>query len=1138
MSIHRSRLELLARSLRAASGVATLGSLVATTAFAQFTVTGGNVMDYNGDPATHVGISYIGYDYQNAGIATTGTATLAGGATRNVEGGFYLGYQAGDTGTINVTGAGSIWTFASAQGRYIGYGGNGAVNITNSGQMLLTGGLSIGSSSDTASASLTIASGGVLTATSSIGVGRYQGFSSPSISVSGAGSLLSSGGGIQFDANSSLTVSSGGQATFSTIRLQGAAATATTTSLNVSGAGSLVSATGNFDGGFGSTGTSTVTVSDSGKLRVGGTFTMNRGTIKVGDGAAPGIIDTAAIYGNQVGSPTIEFNHTSNNYSFVNDAGNGIALNYYMGVNVMAGTTLFTGASGYSGGTTITGGTLILNNVGNGSTSGAGTGAITIGAAGTLIVGTGGTTGTIWSLSTITNNGQLTFNRSDAFSASGAISGSGILTKLGAGELTLSGNNVSYNGSIAVSGGMLTISHANGLGSTTGGTTVASGSTLKFSTLNGSFAEPITVSGIGAGGIGALYATSNTTLSGPVTFAGDTTIGISNSLTSLTISGVIGESVVPSGLIKSGNGALILTNANTYTGATTLNAGILNIQNSGALGTGTLGVTVASGAALQLQGNLTVSGQPLTINGPGFSSTNGALRSLSGDNTWTGNVTIGNASLIQVDAGSLTFSGAVDGSGNVSKAGPGNLILSGAGTLTGTAAINAGTLTLAHPLALQSAILAPGAGTVSFGSLTNATVGGLTSTSGLALTNASSGGVALTVNSTVDSVYHGILSGAGSLTKTGAGILTLYGNSTLSTATNVTGGTLRLGNTNALQYSALAIGSGGTLDFAGGSTATIAGLSGSGNITLSTSGGTPIAATLTVNTTATSSFDGTISGLGHLTKAGTGSLTLNGTNTFTGNLSVTGGTVIVGNPLALQSATFNGNNPGTLAFGDLTSATFRGIVANTGSLTNVALTSSTNAGVALTINNTATNYYGGALSGLGSLTKTGTGTLSLGGANSYADTTTVSTGTLGVLHASGLGTTAAGTTVADGATLEIAGVDIGAEPLTLAGSGVGGAGALTTVNYSTASGPVTLTGNTTLGGVGGFVLSGNISESGGSYGITKVGTMSLTLSGNNSFTGVTTVSNGRLTVGHANGLGTTAGGTVVTSGGSLEIFGV
>jgi autotransporter-associated beta strand protein len=195
-----------------------------------------------------------------------------------------------------------------------------------------------------------------------------------------------------------------------------------------------------------------------------------------------------------------------------------------------------------------------------------------------------------------------------------------------------------------------------------------------------------------------------------------------NSFENSSFAGVISET---GAVVKQGANTLTLTGANTYTGTTTVSAGVLNIQNSAALGGVGTGTSVTSGAALQLEGGITVGTEALTLNGTGVSN-NGALRNISGNNSWAGAVTLGSATRINSDAGTLTMSGNFGGAQNLTVGGAGNTTLSGvlgtgagtltkdgAGTLTlsggavntfsGAVTINAGTLDLAKSGALNNA---------------------------------------------------------------------------------------------------------------------------------------------------------------------------------------------------------------------------------------------------------------------------------------------------------------------------------------------------------------------------------------------------------------------------------------------------
>ena len=146
------------------------------------------------------------------------------------------------------------------------------------------------------------------------------------------------------------------------------------------------------------------------------------------------------------------------------------------------------------------------------------------------------------------------------------------------------------------------------------------------------------------------------------------------SATTLTVSGSVSGGF---GLWKQGSGTIILSAANTFTGGITVLGGVVNIQNATATGTGT--IDVRNGYALQIQNDITV-GNALTLNGGGVSGT-GALRNISGNNTWQGTVTLASAAQINSDAGSLTFTKAansITGTQNLTLGGSGN------GTVGGT----------------------------------------------------------------------------------------------------------------------------------------------------------------------------------------------------------------------------------------------------------------------------------------------------------------------------------------------------------------------------------------------------------------------------------------------------------------------
>ena len=174
-----------------------------------------------------------------------------------------------------------------------------------------------------------------------------------------------------------------------------------------------------------------------------------------------------------------------------------------------------------------------------------------------------------------TNGGALTFNSSGAATqaAGSVISGSGTLVKQNSGILTLTGANT-YTGTTTVSAGTLIASSATALGTTAGGVVVTSGATLN---INGVAvgAEALTLNGTGDGGNGALTGTGTASLSGAISLASPSSIGATNVGDTLTFSGIISGA---NALTKLGAGTLVLSGANTYSGATNISAGTLRLE--------------------------------------------------------------------------------------------------------------------------------------------------------------------------------------------------------------------------------------------------------------------------------------------------------------------------------------------------------------------------------------------------------------------------------------------------------------------------------------------------------------------------------------------------------------------------------
>jgi len=185
-------------------------------------------------------------------------------------------------------------------------------------------------------------------------------------------------------------------------------------------------------------------------------------------------------------------------------------------------------------------------------------------------------------------------------------------------------------------------------------------------------------------------------------------------------------------------------------------------------------------------------------------------------------------------------------------------------------------------------------------------------------------------------------------------------------------------------------------------------------------------------------------------------------------------------------------------------------------------------------------------SGTGGFTKAGAAsdTLTLSGNNTYTGLTTVSAGTLKLGSLTALGGTATGTTIQNGATLDLNGVYVAGnsdEPIRVSGTGVGGNGAIINtgaVGYNKGFGNLTLDGDTTIGGPNRWDIRGGITFTGNNFTLTKIGGFQIAVT--SPLNGADIVLNaGRLTIQNSNALGN--GGptdtTTVNSGAVLGYYG-
>ena len=503
-------------------------------------------------------------------------------------------------------------------------------------------------------------------------------------------------------------------------------------------------------------------------------------------------------------------------------------------------------------------------------------------------------------------------------------------------------------------------------------------------------------------------------------------------------------------LTKTGDGTLLLTQANTYSGGTAVTGGVLSIASDDALGSAGALLTLATGT-LHTTASMQTD-RPLIVDGAATLATSAGTR--------------------------LSWNGPIQGEGNVAVVGPGTLTLSGSNGFTGAMAITGGSLELTSDAGLG----ATGNGLqLDGGTLRWLQDFDLTPARELVLGLA---GGQLDTNGHTASIAQPI-TGPGGLIKAGEGTLVLAGQNDYAGTTRVAGGTLQIGqggtsgrvpgdvtNNSALlfnrsdvvEFAGAISGSGrteqrgsGTLvltanhTYTGGTIVSAGVLQlGDGGISGSIVGDVTNAGVLQFDRSDDVTFSGRISGSGQLRKRNANTLTLTADHTYTGGTIIETGTLSVGDGGETGSLQGNVVNDGILLFDRSGSVTF-----------------------------------GGNISGTGSVLKAGTGTLALTGANTQDGGTILREGLLAVSADSELGAADAALVFAGGA-LQLEASLASDRPLSLEADAV--------IN--------TLANRAKFGG-----------EITGDGGVTKLGSGTLILNGTAMYSGATRVEAGTLAVG-------------------------
>ena len=537
-------------------------------------------------------------------------------------------------------------------------------------------------------------------------------------------------------------------------------------------------------------------------------------------------------------------------------------------------------------------------------------------------------------------------------------------------------------------------------------------------------------------------------------------------------------------LINNATADLTLSSANTFTGNVFLQAGKAIAGNNAAFGTAP--VFQVSGLASTLDVNGKTITNSLSIVGNGASSAGAITNGNATAGTISGAVALIGSSLVKSD-NAISVSGVISGAYDLSKSGADSLTLTAANTYTGITSINEGTLIVGanvpsasnSPLgnatsavllgntsgASNASLLANGAFTIARAITVQSGNSGTISMGGTgAFSSIFSGNIVLNkaATFTTDSggtatFQTGIISGAGALTKSGLGTVTLASTNTYTGNTTVSNGVLKITGkiycdsvcgTSPFQSAVVTVNTGGTLDLNNwawngslgelvydastlvinggvlrysGSTNTLdrdnaghgftVGLNGAtfetttAGVTwnLFRSTGASEQSTFAGPVTFTGSGNGVmqhfIGGSGNVSKSGTGTWSLTGTNSYSGNTTISGGILSINSDSSLGAvpASVTANSI-TLSGGVLQASADIVVNANRG------MTLTANSGLAATSSNRL--LYAGVITGGFDLTINGnsqTGTVALAGSNTYTGGTTVSAGTLGLYKNDSLG---------------------------------------------------------------------------------------------------------------------------------------
>jgi fibronectin-binding autotransporter adhesin len=1054
----------------------------------------------------------LGGDGINCTLTASGTATISanvnllanqtwnvGARTLHVSGAVSGDYSIAKTGsgTLTLSGANTFTAGGTLSQGSLQIRSNSALGT---GAFTLSGG-TLGQAVVPASTSNTITNNITVADSVSAYIGRYTtGTNAPTTSLTLSGDLSGNNGGTLtfFQTNGTISLSGNNSGLYGTVvapatnylALRNAYSSSANARWVLNEAWSRLSAASNGDFELG---------------ELSGANTDSHNFVAAWDGTGAGTANVNFIVGGL---------NTSSSYGGSIVAVGGTVSLTKVGTGTL---TLFGGvATAINGTTSINGGAVHLASL----TALGGTGSIAFGG-GTLVFSGSNTVDYSARFSAAANQAySIDTNGQNVTFATGPGSSGGSLTKLGSGMLTLSGSST-YTGPTTVSAGALCVSGTTGSIAASSGVSVQGGASLL---LNGGAVGSVSVASgamlAGYGSTGSVSVASGGTIGSA---ADNATWGGTLAVTSLNLNGSVTQLCFGNVSVYTTAAALAVTDTNGFTTAGTLS---INVYGAPVVGAGTAHMVQYSGS----------------VNGS-LNYTLGAINKSPRSGTYD----LGTSAGSGVNYVDLTWN--VDYPYWTNGAGDGIWSTSTASTTKNWALASDDSPTdyLAGDAVLFDNRVGASSATVTLGE--NVSPGGVTFNNGST--------VSYTVVSTSGTSCG--IGGSGGLTLNGAGTVTLLTNNTYGGVTTINAGTLQLGN-------------GGTAGSLGDNSVLNSGA-------------------LVFNRSDATTFAYVISGTGSVSQMGTGTLTLTADNTYSGTTYLNC-TLQVGNGSTIGSIANSSGvvNDGALVFNRSNTYTYDHVISGTGSVsvmgggalilsgdntytgtTTIAAGSTLQVGAGSTtgaiagdivnngnfvFNRSNAYTYDRVISGAGNVTVTGSGTLILTGDNTCTGTTTIPTGSMLQIGDGGAaGSIATNYLFVMGGTLCFNRSDAYTFSKVLSGWGpvrVTGGGTLTLTCQNTYTQMITIDAGSTLrvSGTGTLGQTNNVIVDNGALvfnrstaytcansitgdgPVHQMGPGALTLSGSNTYTGLTTVSAGTLTYGIAKATGP---GDVLVSGGTLNL---